>query len=208
MATVTFKRGTKAEIESTQIQDGQLLMETDQLNNNKIYLDLPNGTRVPVGGSGAWVGTKEEFELAVEEGKIADGTQVIITDDYESGITASMTLYSNAQSGLVATNVQGAIDELNSNLNSKITKEYVDNLIIPISIPNNNKRTYSIGLNGALFILPRNGVIFMSTYQSNKQTIVFGSIPSGLTISKDTDSYLITVENKMGYTLNGSIITT
>ena len=116
MASVTFKRGTKAEIESTQIQDGQLLMETDQLNNNKIYLDLPNGTRVPVGGSGAWVGTKEEFEVAVEEGKIADGTQVIITDDYESGITASMTLYSNAQSGLVATNVQGAIDELNSNL--------------------------------------------------------------------------------------------
>ena len=48
----------------------------------------------------------------------------------------------------------------------------------------------------------------MSTYQSNKQTIVFGSIPSGLTISKDTDSYLITIENKMGYTLNGSIITT
>ena len=129
MASVTFKRGTKAEIENTQIQDGQLLMETDQLNNNKIYLDLPNGTRVPVGGSGAWVGTKEEFELAVEEGKIADGTQVIITDDYESGITASMTLYSNAQSGLVATNVQSAIDEvvedintLNSNFSNNIEK--------------------------------------------------------------------------------------
>lgn len=118
MASVTFKRGTKAEIESTQIQDGQLLMETDQLNNNKIYLDLPNGTRVPVGGSGAWVGTKEEFELAVKEGKIADGTQVIITDDYESGITASMTLYSNAQSGLVATNVQSAIDELDSTVDT------------------------------------------------------------------------------------------
>ena len=116
MASVTFKRGTKAEIENTQIQDGQLLMETDQLNNNKIYLDLPNGTRVPVGGSGAWVGTKKEFEVAVEEGKIADGTQVIITDDYESGITASMTLYSNAQSGLVATNVQSAIDEVSAKI--------------------------------------------------------------------------------------------
>ena len=116
MASVTFKRGTKAEIESTQVQDGQLLMETDQLNNNKIYLDLPNGTRVPVGGSGAWVGTKKEFEVAVKEGKIADGTQVIITDDYESGITASMTLYSNAQSGLVATNVQSAIDEVSAKI--------------------------------------------------------------------------------------------
>ena len=153
MASVTFKRGTKAEIESTQIQDGQLLMETDQLNSNKIYLDLPNGTRVPVGGSGAWVGTKEEFEVAVEEGKIADGTQVIITDDYESGITASMTLYSNAQSGLVATNVQSAIDEvsakigqenisqvgnsvtgainnLNSNFNNKVGNVFIDSSII------------------------------------------------------------------------------
>ena len=143
MASVTFKRGTKAEIESTQIQDGQLLMETDQLNNNKIYLDLPNGTRVPVGGSGAWVGTKEEFELAVEEGKIADGTQVIITDDYESGITASMTLYSNAQSGLVATNVQSAIDELdgaidtlNSNLENKL--EYYNMKSIDYGVPRNN----------------------------------------------------------------------
>ena len=144
--------------------------------------------------------------------------------------TAANTTYNNGTSGLQANNVQSAIDEvsaqidqenisqvgnsvtgainnLNSNLNSKITKEYVDNLIISISIPNNNKRTYSIGSNGALFILPRNGVIFMSTYQSNKQTIVFGTIPSGLTISKDIDSNLITVENKMGYTLNGSIIT-
>ena len=147
MASVTFKRGTKAEIESTQIQDGQLLMETDQLNNNKIYLDLPNGTRVPVGGSGAWVGTQEEFELAVEEGKIADGTQVIITDDYESGITASMTLYSNAQSGLVATNVQGAIDELNSNFNNCVKYSGGESAVIQryyINCGSINPKTLSI----------------------------------------------------------------
>lgn len=50
MASVTLKRGTRTEIENTQIQDGQLLIETDQLNNNRIYLDLPDGTRIPVGG--------------------------------------------------------------------------------------------------------------------------------------------------------------
>ena len=142
MASVTFKRGTKAEIENTQIQDGQLLMETDQLNNNKIYLDLPNGTRVPVGGSGAWVGTKEEFELAVEEGKIADGTQVIITDDYESGITASMTLYSNAQSGLVATNVQSAIDEVSAKIGQENISQVGNSVTGAINNLNSNLTHY------------------------------------------------------------------
>ena len=175
MASVTFKRGTKAEIESTQIQDGQLLMETDQLNNNKIYLDLPNGTRVPVGGSGAWVGTKEEFELAVEEGKIADGTQVIITDDYESGITASMTLYSNAQSGLVATNVQSAIDELNSNLKSKL-KSYS-------STPNASDLKSAI----AVFCALRNSVDTFSSFQGlipNMKT-KYIDISTGTVVLKD-----------------------
>ena len=144
MASVTFKRGTKAEIESTQIQDGQLLMETDQLNNNKIYLDLPNGTRVPVGGSGAWVGTKKEFEVAVEEGKIADGTQVIITDDYESGITASMTLYSNAQSGLVATNVQSAIDEVSAKIGQENISQVGNSVTSAINNLNSNFNNYEI----------------------------------------------------------------
>ena len=146
MASVTFKRGTKAEIESTQVQDGQLLMETDQLNNNKIYLDLPNGTRVPVGGSGAWVGTKEEFELAVEEGKIADGTQVIITDDYESGITASMTLYSNAQSGLVATNVQSAIDEVSAKIGQENISQVGNSVTGAINNLNSNLSSVSSDL--------------------------------------------------------------
>ena len=175
MASVTFKRGTKAEIESTQIQDGQLLMETDQLNNNKIYLDLPNGTRVPVGGSGAWVGTKEEFELAVEEGKIADGTQVIITDDYESGITASMTLYSNAQSGLVATNVQSAIDTLNSNLKSKL-KSYS-------TIPNTSDLKSAI----AVFCALRNSADTFSSFQGlipNMKT-KYIDISTGSVVLKD-----------------------
>ena len=175
MASVTFKRGTKAEIESTQIQDGQLLMETDQLNNNKIYLDLPNGTRVPVGGSGAWVGTKKEFEVAVEEGKIADGTQVIITDDYESGITASMTLYSNSQSGLVATNVQSAIDEVNSNLKSKV-KSYS-------TIPNASDLKSAI----AVFCALKNSADTFSSFQGlipNMKT-KYIDISTGSVVLKD-----------------------
>ena len=161
MASVTFKRGTKAEIESTQIQDGQLLMETDQLNNNKIYLDLPNGTRVPVGGSGAWVGTKEEFELAVEEGKIADGTQVIITDDYESGITASMTLYSNAQSGLVATNVQSAIDEVSAKIGQENISQVGNSVTGAINNLNSNLESIYNQINSLQTLNPGNKFNFV-----------------------------------------------
>lgn len=120
MASITMKRGTKAEIEATQILDGQLLMETDQLNNNKMYLDLPDGTRVPVGGSGAWVGTQAEFDTASQQGEIAEGTQVIITDDYDFNYSAQEVTYTNSTSGLSATNVQGAIDELDNNLETTI----------------------------------------------------------------------------------------
>ena len=59
MASVTFKRGTKAEIENTQIQDGQLLMETDQLNNNKIYYTTQNRKMYQINTDGT-----EQTELA------------------------------------------------------------------------------------------------------------------------------------------------
>lgn len=82
MASVTFKRGTRAEIEATAKQDGQILMETDQNKKNKMYIDLPDGSRVLIGNSGEAIDTS----------------------------------YDNTTSGLDATNVQSAIDELNSNL--------------------------------------------------------------------------------------------
>ena len=190
MASVTFKRGTKAEIESTQIQDGQLLMETDQLNNNKIYLDLPNGTRVPVGGSGAWVGTQEEFELAVEEGKIADGTQVIITDDYESGITASMTLYSNAQSGLVATNVQSAIDEVSAKIGQENISQVGNSVTGAINNLNSNLSKANQGV----------GAISSSGIQDDRFTIpsgAFSFIPFSID-RKNTNTDVFTSADRLG----------
>ena len=163
-------------------------METDQLNNNKIYLDLPNATRVPVGGSGAWVGTKEEFELAVKEGKIADGTQVIITDDYESGITASMTLYSNAQSGLVATNVQSAIDELDSTVDTlNNTVDTLNNTVDTLNsnLSNSNARINSITNGKGIISYASLGELSHGVYRTNELTA--NNSPSG----SDTDGILI-----------------
>ena len=90
MASVTFKRGTKAEIEATAKQDGQILIETDQ-TNNKMYVDLQNNNRVRIGNSNV--------------------------DDI-SGITDSLTATSSniALSAAGGNNLQGQIDTLNSSL--------------------------------------------------------------------------------------------
>ena len=95
MASVTFKRGTRAEIEATAKQDGQILMETDQ-TNNKMYVDLQNNNRVRIGNSNV--------------------------DDI-SGITDSLTATSSniALSAAGGNNLQGQIDTLNSSLENMFT---------------------------------------------------------------------------------------
>lgn len=55
MASFAPIRGTKAEIENTPLIDGQFLIETDQGNQNKIFVDSSNGgtvTRTMAGGGG------------------------------------------------------------------------------------------------------------------------------------------------------------
>ena len=101
MASVTFKRGTKAEIEATAKQDGQILMETDQ-TNNKMYVDLQNNNRVRIGNSNV--------------------------DDI-SGITDSLTATSSniALSAAGGNNLQGQIDTLNSSLTEKTLPETATN---------------------------------------------------------------------------------
>lgn len=119
MASVTFKRGTRAEIEATAKQDGQILMETDQNKKNKMYIDLPDGSRVLIGNSGEAIDTS----------------------------------YDNTTSGLDATNVQSAIDTLNSNLKSKV-KSYS-------STPNASDLKSAI----AVFCALRNSADTFSSFQ-------------------------------------------
>ena len=99
MASVTFKRGTRAEIEATAKQDGQILMETDQ-TNNKMYVDLQNNNRVRIGNSNV--------------------------DDI-SGITDSLTATSSniALSAAGGNNLQGQIDTLNSNLSEHSFSDWI-----------------------------------------------------------------------------------
>lgn len=108
MASVTFKRGTRAEIEATAKQDGQILMETDQNKKNKMYIDLPDGSRVLIGNSGEAIDTS----------------------------------YDNTTSGLDATNVQSAIDTLNSNLSKKQDKLKIKDVNIKLKNCSFQRSTY------------------------------------------------------------------
>lgn len=141
MASVTFKRGTRAEIEATAKQDGQILMETDQNKKNKMYIDLPDGSRVLIGNSGEAIDTS----------------------------------YDNTTSGLDATNVQSAIDELNSNLKSKV-KSYS-------STPNASDLKSAI----AVFCALRNSADTFSSFQGlipNMKT-KYIDISTGSVVLKD-----------------------
>ena len=54
MASFAIIRGTAAEIETTPIVDGQLLFETDQVDDNKIYGDV-GSTRITLGNGGGGI---------------------------------------------------------------------------------------------------------------------------------------------------------
>ena len=50
MSSITFKHGTKNEIDATEKVAGQILFSTDQTPNDKIYFDKDTTTRITIGG--------------------------------------------------------------------------------------------------------------------------------------------------------------
>lgn len=117
MASVTIKRGTEAEVASTAITDGQILFTTDREYNNQIMADVGED-RILIGGNNVFTGTQAEYEEALSLGLIFEGMQVNITDDYNRDLDADVIVYDNTTSGLDSTTVQGAIDEIDSNVDT------------------------------------------------------------------------------------------
>ena len=120
MASVTFKRGTRAEIEATAKQDGQILMETDQNKKNKMYIDLPDGSRVLIGNSGEAIDTSyDNTTSGLDATNVQNAIDKIENNVGDiSGITDSLTATSSniALSAAGGNNLQGQIDTLNSSL--------------------------------------------------------------------------------------------
>ena len=122
MASVTFKRGTRAEIEATAKQDGQILMETDQNKKNKMYIDLPDGRRVLIGNSGEAIDTSyDNTTSGLDATNVQNAIDKIESNVGDiSGITDSLTATSSniALSAAGGNNLQGQIDTLNSNFDN------------------------------------------------------------------------------------------
>ena len=125
MASVTFKRGTRAEIEATAKQDGQILMETDQNKKNKMYIDLPDGSRVLIGNSGEAIDTSyDNTTSGLDATNVQNAIDKIENNVGDiSGITDSLTATSSniALSAAGGNNLQGQIDTLKSNLSNVMT---------------------------------------------------------------------------------------
>ena len=132
MASVTFKRGTRAEIEATAKQDGQILMETDQNKKNKMYIDLQDGSRVLIGNSGEAIDTSyDNTTSGLDATNVQNAIDKIENNVGDiSGITDSLTATSSniALSAAGGNNLQGQIDTLNSSLNSVIKRKYYSNI--------------------------------------------------------------------------------
>lgn len=67
------------------------------------------------------VGTQAQINAMLSQGLLGDGTVVIITDDYSADVNLAENVgYDNTTSGLSADDVQGAIDEVKSELSVKV----------------------------------------------------------------------------------------
>ena len=171
MASVTFKRGTRAEIEATAKQDGQILMETDQNKKNKMYIDLPDGSRVLIGNSGEAIDTS----------------------------------YDNTTSGIDATNVQSAIDELDNTvdtLNSNLSlrpymKTYYSSSKNQISITLTEKSRYGMlifgGANGSSFF----GAVDIESTGANMCHAFLGGQLKEIAVSNN--DYVVTLDGLSKY---------
>ena len=173
MASVTFKRGTRAEIEATAKQDGQILMETDQNKKNKMYIDLPDGSRVLIGNSGEAIDTSyDNTTSGLDATNVQNAIDKIENNVGDiSGITDSLTATSSniALSAAGGNNLQGQIDALNSNLS------------------NSNKIINSITNGKGVISYASLDVLEYGVYRTNELTA--NNSPSG----NDTDGILIVI---------------
>lgn len=78
------------------------------------------------------VGTQTQINTMLSQGLLGDGTVCVITDDYTEELNLAENIgYDNTTSGLSATNVQGAIDEVVGDLSSfNNCNEIITNLLL------------------------------------------------------------------------------
>ena len=205
MASVTFKRGTRAEIEATAKQDGQILMETDQNKKNKMYIDLPDGSRVLIGNSGEAIDTSyDNTTSGLDATNVQNAIDKIESNVGDiSGITDSLTATSSniALSAAGGNNLQGQIDALNRSLsdvsiisdrNRRIIKSFSNKLDIVFYYDN---KDYGYG---TALIIGESGIFDFYAFHNIFSNATESGVNIKPTISLGTNKSKAYVHNKNG----------
>lgn len=125
MALFKILRGPSNELTNLPINDGYCYFTPD---TGLFHIDY-SGNRVPLNANGLidqntgelvkiWHGTTAEYEALEEKD---DNTIYVLADEVGGNIVANSIEYDNSVSGLFATNVQAAIDEVSIEKQNKIT---------------------------------------------------------------------------------------
>lgn len=126
-----------------------------------------------------FTGTKSEVQAAISSGRIKDGDTVTITDDSADELTALSVSYDNTTSGMSATSVQGAVDELNNDL-TDIQSEKLTGA--KGAITSNSSINFSC--NRVVMILYRSAIgNCIIAFEYNQAITIAGNVPSNVTIS-------------------------
>lgn len=141
------------------IADAQAAIQAGTIKDGDVfYIKNDGGTS----GYPVFIGTSAQIEAADQAGKLIPGMLIYCTDDGVNDITALQVRYDNTDSGLEATTVQGAIDEINSDLSGTLynhtcngTETYKDilNAIYPIvgALSDNDFRRTKLVIAGQTF---------------------------------------------------------
>ena len=130
------------------IPDGSVCIFTDDYATSTPYI----------------VGTQAQINAMLSQGLLGDGTVCVITDDYTEELNLAENIgYDNTTSGLSADDVQGAIDEVNSDLTELSSRIIVKNYPIVASI-------YGIAATDGRVALLNNysGIVMLDCYGATK----------------------------------------
>lgn len=166
------------------------LPEEDKLNNSYYLYDI--GVHYK---NGVAYSRKKPIQLTMEEykalGEVDPDQEYIVSADAEGILLGASDIgYSNAVSNLPCTTVQGAIDELSSNLGEKADKSYVDDNFATMDkvkdgyakiIKNNDTDT-----NDAMLIAYKNSDLFgIRIYKDDNSEHELRFSASGISYVKD-----------------------
>ena len=110
MATINFRDPSTSKFVEVEVSTVKANPESETPIEDNLFSIEINGKKFLVADNSKVEITQEEYQALVEAGQVKEGVVYYITDGKSS--EASSIGYDNSKSGLKATTMQGAIDEM------------------------------------------------------------------------------------------------